>query len=50
MLELSENLFIPKFVPGEQLNFTLKYRDSQNQLNVLKYYLMELYEAVKFSA
>jgi transcription-repair coupling factor (superfamily II helicase) len=50
MLELSENLFIPKFVPGEQLNFTLKYRDSQNHLNVLKYYLMELYEAVKFSA
>lgn len=50
MLELSENLFIPKFVPGEQLNFTLKYRADQNQLNVLKYYLMELYEAVKFSA
>ncbi len=49
MLELSENTFIPKFTPDTQLHFILKYRNHSHQLTVLKYYLKQLLERVKFS-
>lgn len=48
MLELSESRFIPKFVPDEQLSFVLKYRQQRNQLEALKYFLMQVLETVKF--
>jgi len=49
MLELSENTFIPKFTPDTKLHFILKYRNHSQQLIVLKYYLKQLLERVKFS-
>jgi len=49
MLELSESLFIPKFVPDNQLSFVLKYRQQRNQLETLKYFLMQVLQTVKFS-
>ncbi|MCF7804089.1 MAG: transcription-repair coupling factor [Candidatus Marinimicrobia bacterium] len=48
MLQLSENRFIPKFVPEDQLRFILKYRQYRNQLESIKYFLMQLLETVKF--
>jgi len=49
MLELSDNTFIPKFTPDTKLHFILKYRNHSQQLIVLKYYLKQLLERVKFS-
>ncbi|HKJ67672.1 MAG TPA: transcription-repair coupling factor [bacterium] len=49
MLELSRDRFIPKFIPDEQLQFQLKFQSGRNQLALLKYYLMQLLDSVKFT-
>ena len=49
MLDLSRDAFIPKFIPDDQLRFQLKFRTPRNQLQELKYFLMQLLEAVKFT-
>lgn len=47
MLSYSEGRFIPRFVPGEQMSFELKYRSLQKPLESLINYLMNVRDAVK---